>query len=114
MRFTATWVLSLFLLTACSVLGLTAPKGFDQQLAEAYGVHTAVLQAATTAVSTHAISPEEATQINTQALSARTMLDAAKAAETAGNTKGANTDLQLAVTALTALQTYLNSRNGAK
>lgn len=111
MKFTVTWVLSLFLLTACGALGLTAPKGFDQQLAEAYGVDTAVLQAATTALNTKAITAAEATEVNKQAISTRALLDAAKAAEQEGNTKGASSDLALATAALTALQQYLNGRS---
>lgn len=96
-------------LGGCQQLGLATPKGFDQQLAEAYGVHTAVVSATTVAVSSGTITSAEATQVQTQALSARTMLDTAKAVESTNPTAAAN-DLALATTALTALQTYLNSR----
>jgi hypothetical protein len=101
----------LLLLSGCAALGLATPKGFDQQLAEAYGVHTAVLTASTVALSTGAISSTEATQVNTQALSARTLLDTAKSIEKS-NPNGASTDLTLAISALGALQSYLNSRTG--
>jgi hypothetical protein len=96
-------------LAGCQALGLASPKGFDQQLAEAYGVHTAVVSATTVAVSAGTISSAEAAQVQTQALSARTLLDTAKSVETSNPTAAAN-DLALATAALTALQTYLNSR----
>jgi hypothetical protein len=97
-------------LVGCSSLGLATPKGFDQQLAQAYGIHTAVVSATTTAVTAGTISSAEATQVQTQAISARTMLDTAKSLETTNPTAASN-DLALATTALTALQTYLNSRS---
>lgn len=103
-------MLAVMLLSACASMGLSTPQGFDQQLAQAYGVHTAVLQATTTAVTVGSLSSAEATQVKTQADSARAFLDAARTAEQAGNTTAANSDLQLAVSALTALQTYLNSK----
>jgi hypothetical protein len=98
-------------LTACSSLGVTAPKGFDQQLAVAYTTHTAVLQALATATTAGSISSAEAVQVNTQAQSARALLDAARAAE-ATNPAGAQTNLTLALTGLTALQGYLNAHSG--
>lgn len=97
------------ILSGCSALGLATPKGFDQSLAQAYSVHTAVVQATTAAVNSGAITSAEATQVQAQTISSRALLDAAKAAETAGNTAGANSDLTLATAALTALQQYLNS-----
>lgn len=99
----------LAVLSACSTLGLTAPtapQSFDQGLAQAYGVHTAVLLAATTAVQQGAITSAEASQLNTQAESARSLLDLAKSLETT-NTGSAQADLTLATTALNALQDYI-------
>jgi hypothetical protein len=100
--------LAVVLMVGCTALGLATPKDFDQSLASAYGVHTAVITAATTALTNGAINSTDAQQVLTQASSARAMLDAAKAAESIGNTAGAQSDLTLASTALTALQTYLN------
>jgi hypothetical protein len=101
-------ILLLLTVFGCASLGLATPKGFDQQLAEAYGVHTAVATAATTAVATRAITAAEATAVNSQVISSRQLLDAARQIETS-NPTGANNDLVLATTALTALQTYLNT-----
>src|SRR6266850_1010207 len=103
-------LLAIFALVACKSLGLATPQSFDEQLANAYGIHTAVVSATATALQSGAISRQEAEQVQTQEASARAFLDAARAAETSGNIRGATTDLQLATGALVALQTYLNSR----
>lgn len=100
-------------LAGCASLGLATPKGFDQQLAEAYGVHTAVVSATATALSAGSISEADAVAIQGMEQNARALLDAAHAAETAGNTAGASSNLALATTALTALQAYINS-HGSK
>lgn len=105
-------ILALALLNGCAALGLATPKGFDQQLAEAYGVHTAVVSATATALTTGTINSAEASSIQNQELSARKLLDTAKAIETS-NPTGATNDLALATAALTALQAYLNAQ-GAK
>ena len=104
----------ILLCAACASLGLATPKGFDQQLAQAYGVHTAIVSATATAITTGVITSAEAQAIQAQALSARSILDAAKAAETAGNTAGASNNLALALTALTAIQGYLNNQGQVK
>ena len=106
--FLASSVALLALLAACAALGLAQPKSFDEQLANAYGVHTAIASAAATAVSTGAITAAEGNAIETQVIASRELLDAAKVAEQV-NPSGAQTDLTLATSALTALQTYLNA-----
>jgi len=106
--------LLLVLLCSCAQLGLTTPKGFDQQLASAYGIHTAVISATTTALTSGSISSADAEHVQTIATTSRTLLDTAKAAETAGDTAGAQKNLVLAMSALQALQTYLNTHGSAK
>ena len=101
--------LALTFLVGCASLGLATPKGFDQQLAAAYGVHTAVVSATATALTAGSISSAEATAVQTQALTARQLLDTAKTLETA-NPTGASNDLTLASSALTAIQQFLNAR----
>ena len=96
-------------LAGCASLGLATPKGFDQQLAQAYGIHTAVVSATATALQTRSITSAEAEQVQKQADSARALLDTAHTAE-ASNPGAAQNDLSLALTALTALQTYLNNQ----
>jgi len=100
-------------LTGCQALGLPTPQGFDQQLAQAYGIHTAVVSATATALTAGSISAADAQSVQGLEQNARTILDTAKTAETAGDTAGAQKDLALAMTALTALQTYLNT-HGSK
>jgi hypothetical protein len=95
----------------CASLGLATPSSFDEKLANAYGVHTAVVSATATALSAGTITSAEASQVQTQERSARAMLDTAKSIEQT-NPTGASNDLTLAVTALTALQTYLNNQKG--
>jgi hypothetical protein len=104
----------LIALQACASIGLPTPKGFDQQLAEAYSVHTAVVQATTTALTTGSISVNDAEAVQGMEKNARSLLDAAKAAEVAGNASGASSELALATSALTALQAYLNAHGSAK
>lgn len=96
------------LLQACSLFG--SPKGFDQQLAAAYGVHTAVVSATATALVAGQISSAEAAAVQAQAVTSRQLLDTARSLE-GTNLATAQGDLVLATTALTAIQTYLNSRS---
>jgi len=103
-------IATIVMLDACAQLGLATPKGFDQSLAEAYGTHTAVVSATVTALIAGTITSAEAAAVQKQAIAVRETLDAAKEAEQLGNTTAANNDLTLAVTGLTALQSYLNNQ----
>jgi len=100
----------LVMLSACAALGLSTPKGFDQQLAEAYGVHTAVVQTADQSVNAGSLSKEDGKRVYQLAQDSRGVLDAAKAAELAGDQAGAQRNLVLALTGLQALQTFLTSK----
>jgi hypothetical protein len=95
------------LMMAC--LMACATLSFDEDLASAYTAHTAVVNAATQAVTAGTLSSTQGQQVLTMAQSSRALLDAAKAAETAGNASGASNELQLASSALSALQTFVNS-----
>jgi len=97
-------------LCGCSALGLSSPKSFDQNLANAYGIHTAVVTATAQALQSGAISVADAKAVRNMEVDARTLLDTAKSAETAGDSAGAQKNLSLAMTALTALQSYVNAR----
>jgi hypothetical protein len=96
------------ILIGCKSLGLAQPQGFDQQLANAYGVHTAVVQATATALTAGSITPADAVAVQSMEKNARSLLDSAKAVEQV-NPAGAQQNLTLALSALTALQTYLNT-----
>ncbi len=104
-RYTA--FLALLLLTGCAALGLSSAKTFDQKLAYAYGTHTAVLQAAASAVTAKTLSASDGEEVLKLADESRALLDAAKAA---GDTATGGSKLALAATILTQLQTYLNAR----
>lgn len=97
-------VLAVVCLVACATLS------FDEELASAYSAHTAVVNAATQAVSTGTLSSAQGQEVLSMAKSSRSLLDAAKAAETAGNASGASNELQLASSALAALQTFVNNQ----
>lgn len=97
-------VLVVVCLAACATLS------FDEELASAYTAHTAVVNAATQAVTAGTLSSAQGQQVLTMAQSSRALLDAAKAAETAGNAPGASSELALASSALSALQTFVNAQ----
>jgi len=98
------------LLVGCAALGITQPLSLDEQIASAYTTQTAVVQAATAAVSSGTLSSTDATHVLTMAQTSRGLLDAARAAEGTGNTAGASSELALATSALTALQAFVNSQ----
>ena len=104
----ATWAL-LVMLGACSGLGLMPAETFEQRLAYAYGTHTAVLQAATEALTFKEIGADEAKQVLKLADESRTLLDAARSLQGVDPSE-AGSKLILATAVLTQLQTYLRSR----
>ncbi len=103
---------SLFLV-ACQSLGLAPAQSFDAKLANGYGVYTAVNQATTTAVESGTISADDALAVQGMQKNSRTLLDTARAIEST-NPTGASSNLALALSALTAIQSYLNQHAGGK
>lgn len=101
-------LLALLSLAGCQSLGLATPQSFDERLANAYGVHAAVVQATATALTTGKITTADAVAVQGMEKNARALLDSAKSVEQI-NPSGAQTNLNLALSALTALQTYLNT-----
>jgi len=99
----------LALLASCTMLGITKPLTFDEQLATAYTAHTTVVQAATVAVQAGSLSSAQGDKVVALSNTSRSILDAARAAESAGNATGASAQLILATSALTAIQTFLNT-----
>jgi len=108
-RFLVLVLLSAALLNGCASLGVTPAQTFDQKVAYAIGVHTAVLQASTNAVTAGSMSSSDAQSVLSQADNAKAILDAAIAANSAGDLTGATNKLAIASAALAALQSYLNS-----
>lgn len=96
-------------LTACASVGLTPAQSFDARLAYAYGTHTAILQAATAAVTAGTISRKDGETVLKLAQQSRVLLDSARAVENTDPATAAGR-LTLAVNILNQLQTYLQSR----
>jgi hypothetical protein len=105
--------LALVFLTACASLGIAPAQSFNQKLAYAYGIHTAVLQATTQSVKTGTLSSHEASQILDMADQSKVLLDSAGRLSLAGDPVGASNRLALASAALSALQNFLNA-HGSK
>lgn len=106
-RFLLPLLFPLLALSACSLLGIQSGLSFDEKLASAYTIHTTVVQTTTSALQAGAIKSADADKVSAMANTSRSILDAAKAAETAGDTTGATSKLQLANDALKAIKAYL-------
>lgn len=100
----------LLLITGCAQLGLTQPQTFEEKLAYAYGTHTAVLQSAAAGVNGKTLSSADGSQVLKLADESRSILDAARIANKAGDINTANGKLLLATSILTQLQAYLQAR----
>lgn len=87
------------------------PETLDQRLASAYTVHTAVIQAAGTAVAMGDITSDQGQAILDIADRTRTILDGARLALGSGDIKTAEGQLALALGLLTELQRHLRSRS---
>ena len=98
------------ILFGCANLGLAPAESFEQKVAYAYGVHTAVLQSAANAVNHQDISIEEGKQVLNLADESRALLDASRQAFSFGDINTANGKLALATSILSQLQTYLRSK----
>lgn len=101
--------LALYLMTGCASLGLAPADSFDARLAYAYGTHTAVLQAASAAVTAGTLSKKDGASVLTLATQSRMLLDSARSVESTDPTTAAGR-LQLATNVLTEIQTYLQSK----
>lgn len=102
-------VLLLVLLAGCAQLGMAPAQNFDQKLAYAYGVHTAVINATAAALDAKSIRSTDAEQVKTLADQSRSLLDAAKVASAGGDLTTANSKLLLGTQILEQLQAYLRS-----
>lgn len=107
---TLTLAAVVLLLGACASLGLQKPQSFDEQLANAYGVHTAILTSLATAVSQGIIPASEGRDFNVKVENARVVLDAAREAERTKDLTSAAARLSAALQALTTIQTALSAR----
>ena len=97
-------------LAACGTL-FVAPQSFSERLAAGYLAHTAVLTATTNALNAGDISSADAEHVQKIATEARTVLDAAKLANSAGDVQTAQGRLSMAVAIIGSLQTYLREKS---
>lgn len=99
----------LLLIAGCAQLGLAPADSFDKKLAYAYGAHTAVLKATTSALSAGTLKSTDAEQVQALATQSRALLDGAHVASKSGDVTTANGKLLLATNILEQLQAYLRS-----
>jgi hypothetical protein len=99
----------LLLLYGCSTLGLPTPTTFNQKIAVGYSSVTTVLQTTTTLLQGAVITAADAQNIEAQADNVKAALDIAQQIEATDATT-ANNKLTAALTALQALQAYLNTK----
>lgn len=102
------FLIALFaLLASCAQLGLAPADKFDEKLAYAYGVSTAVKQTATAGLAAKSLSVDDAKHVLVITDQAKALLDAARVT---GDPLEAQNKLLLATQILTQLQAYLNSK----
>ncbi len=103
-------IVALLLLAGCAQLGLAPASSLSDRIAYAVGTHTAVLESTTAALEAGDIGVEDAQRVLKVADQSRQALDAARLALGAGDVSTAEGRLQLAVSLLSQLQTYLRSQ----
>ena len=99
--------LILLMMSACASIGIAPAESFTQRLAYAYATQTAVLQSTTQSLEAGEIGSEDAVRVLAVADKAREALDAAKLASGVGDLSTAEARLNLAVSLLSQLQSYL-------
>lgn len=98
-----------FALQACAQLGLATPETFNQKAAVALGTVTQVRESATTLLAAKQITADDADNVLKATDVARTGIDTARKMQATDPT-GANSKLDAIRTGLTAVATYLASR----
>ena len=103
------WALSLIVpvILGCAALGITPAQSFDDKLAYAYGMNTALREASTSALEAKTISSEDMEHIMAVNAQARNLLDSARVI---GDPKAAESKLVLATSLLIQLQNYLRAK----
>ncbi len=97
------------LLAGCTALGLAPAQSLDDRLAYAYATHTAVLDAAATAVNAGELSSADGEWVLVLADESRLILDAVRSAAEDGDVSTAEGRLALASNILLQLQDYLRT-----
>lgn len=101
--------LALVLLAGCAYLGVPQPQTFNERVAYAYAGLASARDTATSLVQGDKITVEDARNVQTQADAVREGVDVARAIHSSNPQAGAER-LDLAISSLTAIQKYLESR----
>lgn len=105
--------MKLLAMTLLSVLaGCQTQRGFDHKMSDAYSLQKELLRQANGAYDAHTLAYAEALNAVIQAGSTKSLLDAAGAAQAAGNSKLARNDLSLSLGTLRGVQDYLRKASG--
>lgn len=100
--------LAILALAGCQSLGLAPAQTLDQKLAYGYAGVTTALTTIASATTAGQLTSIQATNANALALQVKSVLDSARALEST-NAPAAQNDLTLAISSLTAVQTYLTA-----
>lgn len=100
----------LLILTACASLGLAPASTFEERLAYAVAQNAAVRETAAVSLERNELALEDARRVLKITDEVRTALDAARLAAGAGDVSTAEGRLQLSLSILTNLQTYLRGK----
>jgi len=96
------------IITACAVYA--PPKSFDQELAYAYGTHTAILDAAANAVNLGTLSADDGERVLVLADQSQALLDSSRMLFGSGDLESAEGQLRLATNILTELKAYIDAK----
>lgn len=99
----------LVILTACTTIGVPAPQTFNERLAAAYSTVTAARDTTATLLTSGKLTAADAQNVNTQCDNLRSALDVARTLRITDPVE-ADSRLSATIAALTALQSYLESR----
>jgi hypothetical protein len=108
------WFLSwvLWLMVACTSLGLEQPKSLEDRLAYAYASNAAVRDASTSSFQVGALTPAEFREFIKKNDEVRAILDSAKIAVQVGDVSTAEGRLNAALVILAELQKTLHAKAG--
>jgi hypothetical protein len=99
----------LILLSACASLNIPAPTTFNQKALAAINSVDTIVQSTTTLLAAGKISKADAQQVHDQAVNLKTGIELAEQVH-ATNPDAGDDKLAATITALTALQGYLQTR----
>jgi hypothetical protein len=97
-------------LTGCKTIGIHAPESFNERMVAGYATVQAIADSTALLLDAGEITADDARNIHTQATTAKEGLDIARQIHDSGDITSAEGRLQAIITGLTAVQTYLRSK----